>query len=130
MRKFINALVVIVVGLLLVAFAIPNRHLVTVSFDPFDRTDTVLSLTLPLFLLLVVVAILGVIAGSCATWLGQHHWRRAARRHEADARSARAELADLRASMAPPRQEPQRLPAVSPTGLFGPVGRDKQRATL
>jgi uncharacterized integral membrane protein len=130
MRKFLNALVVIVVGLFLVAFAVPNRHLVTVSFNPFDPGDSALSFTLPLFLLMIVVAILGVIAGSCATWLGQHHWRRAARRHEADARSARAELADLRASMAPARQDPQRLPVASPAGLFGPVGRDKQRATL
>jgi uncharacterized integral membrane protein len=130
MRKFLNALLAIVVGLFLVAFAVPNRHLVTVSFNPFDPSDSALSFTLPLFLLMIVVAIVGVVAGGCAVWLGQHHWRRAARRHAADARAAQAELAGLRASLAPPRQEPQRLPAVSQAGLFGPVGRDKQRATL
>jgi hypothetical protein len=85
---------------------------------------------MPLFLLLILVAAFGVLAGGCAVWFGQRHWRRAARRHEADARTARTELAGLRAQAAPTRPDPQRLPAPSGVGLYGPVGRDKQRATL
>ncbi|MDE2379881.1 LapA family protein [Bradyrhizobium sp.] len=134
MRKFLTALIVIPLGLVFVTFAVANRHFVTVSFNPFDSADSALSLSLPLFALLIVVAILGVVAGGLATWFGQRHWRKAARRHEADARSARIELADLRASVAAARQgqrqDPQRLPAPSGAGLYGPVGRDKQRATL
>jgi len=34
------------------------------------------------------------------------------------------------AGSAPARPEPQRLPAPSGVGLYGPIGRDKQRATL
>ena len=130
MRKFLTALIVIPLALLLVDFAVANHHLITVSFDPFDSADPTLAVALPLFLVLILVAVLGVLAGGCAVWFGQRHWRRAARRHEADARSARAELADIRASTAPARPEPQRLPAPSGVGLYGPVGRDKQRATL
>jgi uncharacterized integral membrane protein len=130
MRKFLTALIVIPLGLLLVVFAVANRHFVTVSIDAFNSTDPALSFTLPLFALLIVVAILGVVAGGCATWFGQRHWRRTARRLEADARSVRAELADLRASTAPARPEPLRLPVPSGAGLYGPIGRDKQRATL
>ncbi|TYO64901.1 DUF1049 domain-containing protein [Bradyrhizobium hipponense] len=130
MRKFLTALIVIPLGLLLVVFAVANRHFVTVSFDPFISNDPSLSITLPLFLLLILVAALGVLAGGSAVWFGQRHWRRAARRHEADARTARAELTDLRASTAPARPDPQRLPARSALGLYGPIGRDKQRATL
>ncbi|MEK9280719.1 MULTISPECIES: LapA family protein [unclassified Bradyrhizobium] len=134
MRKFLTALIVIPLGLILVDFAVANRHFVTVSFDPFISADPSLSVTLPLFLLLIVVAVLGVLAGGCAVWLGQGRWRRAARRNEAEARSARAELADLRAQAAAARQDrgkdPQRLPIPSGAGLYGPIGRDKQRATL
>lgn len=130
MRKFLTALILIPLGLILVAFAVANRHFVTVSFNPFDSSDPELSFTLPLFALLIVVAILGVVAGGCATWVGQRRWRRAARQHEADARVARAELAGLRASTAAKPQDSQRLPAPSVAGLYGPVGRDKQRATL
>jgi uncharacterized integral membrane protein len=130
MRKFLTALIVIPLGLILVTFAVANRHFVTVSFDPFMANDPSLSVTMPLFLLLILVAALGVVAGGCAVWFGQRHWRRAARRNDAEARAARVELANLRAQAAPARPDPQRLPAPSGTGLYGPVGRDKQRATL
>ncbi|WP_439359234.1 DUF1049 domain-containing protein [Bradyrhizobium sp. DASA03007] len=130
MRKFLTALIVIPLGLLLVVFAVTNRHFVTVSFDPFLSSDPSLSVTLPLFLLLILVAAMGVLAGGCAVWLGQRHWRRAARRNDADARAARGELADLRAQMAAAKPESQRLPVASGVGLYGPIGRDKQRATL
>ncbi|WP_027514722.1 lipopolysaccharide assembly protein LapA domain-containing protein [Bradyrhizobium sp. WSM1417] len=130
MRKFLTALVVIPLGLILMVFAVANRHFVTVSFDPFVANEPSFSVTLPLFLLLIVVAALGVLVGGCAVWFGQRHWRRAARRHDADARAARSELADLRAQAAAARPESQRLPVPSGMGLYGPVGRDKQRATL
>jgi uncharacterized integral membrane protein len=130
MRKFLTALVVIPLGLILMVFAVANRHFVTVSFDPFVSNDPSFSVTLPLFLLLIVVAALGVLVGGCAVWFGQRHWRRAARRHDADARAARGELADLRAQAAAAKPESQRLPVPSGMGLYGPVGRDKQRATL
>lgn len=130
MRKFLTALIVIPLGLILVTFAVANRHFVTVSFDPFVTDDPSFAVKLPLFLLLIVVAAMGVIAGGCAVWFGQRHWRRAARRHEADARAARLELADLRAQTAAAKPEPQRLPVPSGPGLYGPIGRDKQRATL
>jgi hypothetical protein len=113
-----------------VDFAVANHHLITVSFDPLDSADPALSVTLPLFVVLILVAVLGVLAGGCAVWFGQWHWRRAARRHEADARAVRAELADLRAQMSAGKPEPRSLPVRSGTGLYGPVGRDKQRATL
>jgi uncharacterized integral membrane protein len=130
MRKFLTALIVIPLGLILMVFAVANRQFVTVSFDPFVSNDPSFSVTLPLFLLLIVVAALGVFAGGCAVWFGQRHWRRAARRNEAEARAARGELADLRAQAAAARPESQRLPVPSGVGLYGPVGRDKQRARL
>jgi len=130
MRKFLTALIVIPLALVLVTFAVANRHFVTVSFDPFMAADPALSVTLPLFLLLILVGALGVIAGGCAVWFGQRHWRRAARRNEADARAAQVELAGLRAQAAAAKPEAQRLPVPSGVGLYGPIGRDKQRATL
>jgi uncharacterized integral membrane protein len=130
MRKFFTALVVIPLGILFVVFAVANRHLVTVSFDPFNSADPSVAVKLPLFVEIIVVAILGVAAGGISTWLRQRHWRRAARQHEADARRARAETADLRAAAAASRGQAQQLPALSQRGIYGSAGRDKQGATL
>ena len=130
MRKFFSALLLIPLGLFFVIFAVANRHLVTVSFDPFNSTYPTVAVTLPLFVLIIVVAILGVVAGGTATWFRQGHWRRSARRHEADARAARSQLADLRAGAAAPRGDLQRLPALTVGGGYRSGGRDKQDATL
>ena len=131
MRKFLTAVVLIPLGLIFIVFAVANRHLVTVSFDPFNSTDPSVAVTLPLFVVIIAVAILGVAAGGCATWFRQRHWRRAARQHEADARQARTQLAELRAgAMTPSRYDPLHLPAPPQGGGYGVSGRDKQGATL
>src|SRR3954451_13407260 len=130
MRKFLTALVVIPLGVIFVVFAVANRHLVTVSFDPFNSTDPSVAVSLPLFVVIIAAAIAGVAAGGTATWFRQRHWRRAARQHEAEARQARTQLADLRANAAASRYDQQRLPAPAQGGLYGSAGRDKQGATL
>jgi len=129
MRKFVATVVLIPLGLVFVVFAVANRHLVTVSFDPFNSTDPAMAVTLPLFVVLILVAIAGVVAGGSATWFGQRHWRRAARQHEADARQARAQLADLRGAP-PSRYDPQRLSGPALGVGSGIAGRDKQGATM
>jgi uncharacterized integral membrane protein len=130
MRKFLNAVILIPLGLIFLAFAIANRHLVTVSFDPFNSKDPSLGFTLPLFVVIIAVAMLGVVAGGAATWFRQRHWRRAARQHEADAQAARAQLADLRAGAGAVHRLDSRPLGVPPQGGYGAGGRDKQGATL
>jgi len=130
MRKFFSTLFAILFGLIFVTFAVANRHFVTVSFDPFNSVDPSIKLSLPLFVLIIAVAILGVVAGGTATWFGQRRWRRAARQHEADARTAKAQLAELRSPTLTPRGEAQRLALPSRAGFYGASGRDKQGATL
>ena len=129
MRKFLTGLVLIPLGVIFVVFAVANRHPVTVSFDPFNSSDPAVGFTLPLFVVIIAVAIAGVVAGGSATWFRQRRWRRAARLHEADARQARAQLADLRGAP-PSRYDPQRLSGPARGVGSGIAGRDKQGATL
>ena len=130
MRKFFTALVLIPLGVVFIVFAVANRHPVTVSFDPFNSSDPSVGVTLPLFVVIIAVAIIGVAAGGSATWFRQRRWRRAARQHEADARAARTQLADLRANAAAPRGDLRHFPALTQGGGYGSGGRDKQGATL
>ena len=132
MRKFLTALAVIPLGLILMVFAVANRHFVTLSFDPFNTRDPSIGFTMPLFAVIIVVAILGVVAGGTATWFRQRHWRRAARQHEADARQAQAQLAELRAGgMTRSRADSERFLALPAQGTeYGAAGRDKHGATM
>jgi uncharacterized integral membrane protein len=130
MRKFVTAVVLIPLGLIFLVFAVANRHSVTVSFDPFNSADPSIAVTLPLFVVIIAVAIAGVVAGGTATWFRQRHWRRAARQHEADARRTREQLAELRAAATAARYDRQRLAGPAPERSYGSDGRDKQGATL
>ena len=126
MRKFLTALVLIPLGVFFVIFAVANRQLVTVSFDPFNSVTPTVAVTLPLFVVIIVFTMLGVLAGGMATWFRQGRWRRSARQHEAEARQMRTQLADLRTQNA----REQRYPALPQGGIYGSAGRDKQGATL
>jgi uncharacterized integral membrane protein len=126
MQKFLTALALIPLSLILVVFSVANRHMVTVSYDPLDLKDPFGSIELPLYVVITASAILGVVAGGIATWLGQRRWRRAARRNKAEAVEANAQLANLRASIATPSSEgePKRL-------LLGSAGkRDKRELAV
>jgi heme/copper-type cytochrome/quinol oxidase subunit 1 len=90
MRKFVTAFVLIPLGLVIVMFAVANREIITVSFDPFDSVKPAFAFRMPLFILIFVLVGLGVLIGGVAAWLKQHKWRARARRAEADVRRLRS----------------------------------------
>ncbi len=91
MIRFLRIVVIAVVAIILLLFAVANRQSVTVSFDPLGSVqNSAFAIPAPLFAVVIVSAMLGVIAGSAATWVSQRRHRRAARRHRADAEKWRA----------------------------------------
>ena len=100
-RRIVSALIVIPLALAIIAFAVANRQSVTLSFDPLSSTNPAYSATLPLFAVVFMVLILGVLIGGVAAWIGQTKWRRAARKLDADVRVLHQELAAIRRRFAP-----------------------------
>jgi uncharacterized integral membrane protein len=92
MRRFLTLAVLVPLTFVVGIFAIANRAMVTVSFDPFDSSHPALSFSLPLFVLIFVLVGLGVLVGGVAAWFRQHKWRMRARRAEAEARELRVQL--------------------------------------
>jgi uncharacterized integral membrane protein len=92
MVRFLKLVVIAPFAIVLLIFAFANRHFVTVSFDPFASGDTAaFTIEAPLFIVLILTAMLGVVAGGLATWLAQGKHRRAARQARAEAERWRAE---------------------------------------
>jgi uncharacterized integral membrane protein len=128
MRKFLRTMLLVLLGVIIFDFSLANRHLVTVSFDPFASGDSAFDLPPQrLFVVIIAALMLGVLVGGSATWFRQRRWRRAARQHEADARALRTQLADWRAHADMSRRQDQASPAVVPQVGYR---RDKQGATL
>src|SRR5829696_503080 len=95
-RKFLTLIIVLPLAVLILGFAVANRQVITVSFDPFDATQPAYAASLPLFILIFVLVILGIFIGGIAAWLRQASYRRSARRLERENRALHAELYDLK----------------------------------
>jgi len=103
MLRFLKLLLIAPFAILLLIFAYANRHIVTVSFDPLASGETpIYSIQAPLFLVLILTIMAGVVAGGVATWFGQGKHRRAARMYRAEADGLRIELQAAKAALAPP----------------------------
>jgi uncharacterized integral membrane protein len=107
-RRFLRWLLLIALAAVLVAFAVANRQDVTLAFDPFDPAHPAIQGTLPLYMALLIAAIIGVVVGGCASWLQQSSWRRRARWSEAEVRALRTRL-DASRSVPETRPAPPRL---------------------
>ncbi len=113
LRKVVTIFVVVPLGIVLVVFAVANRHAITVSLDPFGAAAPALSATMPLFVVILLCLLIGVIVGGVATWISQGRWRRAARRLDAEARALRIEREALKGELAAKEQMPLPLPRAS-----------------
>jgi hypothetical protein len=109
MKNFLKFLVLAPIAALMLIFAFANRQIITVSFDPFvDGDIPAFAITAPLFLILILAIMLGVLAGGAATWFAQGKYRKAARQNRAEAERLRNE-----AQAARPVGETRIVPSVS-----------------
>jgi uncharacterized integral membrane protein len=99
MFRFLRIVILILLAIVLLGFAFANRDLVTVSFDPFASTDSAaFSIAAPLFAVVIVAAMLGVVAGALATWVSQGRHRRASRQSRVEAEKWRTQAQALKAA--------------------------------
>jgi len=119
LRKIVSTLIIVPLAVIIIAFAVANRQSVTVSFDPFSSTSPAYAATLPLFVLIFVLLILGVLVGGAAAWIGQSKWRRSARKLDGEVRVLHQELDAIRRRFAPEAppiaSEPTAYPVIPPT---------------
>jgi uncharacterized integral membrane protein len=122
LRKIVAALILVPLAIIIIAFAVANRQIVTVSLDPFSSSEPAASLTLPLFALIIVLLITGVVVGGFAAWLRQGKWRTMARRLERQVQALRKKVDALEGTGGGPTiiadagDPPQRLKLRPPAG--------------
>jgi uncharacterized integral membrane protein len=95
-RRIVNWLILLPIAIVSVVVAVANRAPVTVSFDPFGRDLSPLSFSAPLFAVVLVAMMAGVVIGGFA---------------EGELAAARADADRL-------RQELGRGEAGGPVGFF------------
>jgi hypothetical protein len=113
MQRFFSVVILLVLGCVIVAYSVANRTPVTFVLDPF--IDEKLSPTVqgPLSYFLFGAVFLGVIVGWLTGWLGQGHWRKAARKTHKEAAIWKLEAEKLKRG----------LEAANPKGAQTPAPR-------
>ncbi|MEO5805520.1 LapA family protein [Devosia sp.] len=86
-RRIIGWVVLVPLCVVLIVFALANRQLIVLNFNPFVSAEQLSApgYGVPLFLVLYIVLLLGVMLGGVASWFAQgvhrvrgRHWRREA----------------------------------------------------
>jgi uncharacterized integral membrane protein len=106
-RRIVGWVVLVPLCLVLVVFALANRQLVVVNFNPFVPSEalTTPGVGVPMFLVLFTVLLFGVVIGGIATWFAQGQHRR-------DERTYRRETERLSREVDAMRRSPTALPTV------------------
>jgi uncharacterized integral membrane protein len=110
--KLLYWLIALPIGLILIVFSVSNRGGVVVSFSPLP-----FEMSIPVFLLVFAVFVVGVLVGGLLGWMGGHGARRRARERK-------RRIAELESTLRQAEDNLKRQPA--PPVLAAPdVGRDE-----
>jgi len=99
LNRFMLVAIVVPLAIILVALAVANRGPAFFTLDPFNPGNPALTLQLPLFVLLFIALVVGMITGSLATWFKQGRYRKMARQRGQEAEALRQ--ASIRPSQSP-----------------------------
>ncbi|PZQ17233.1 MAG: DUF1049 domain-containing protein [Ancylobacter novellus] len=104
-RRFLAGLIGVPLALVIVLFAVANRQAVTIGFDPFAPATPAFSIQLPLFVVILLSLMLGVLVGGVAAWARQGKWRKEARRRRIEAERLEIETEAARREAAVARRQ-------------------------
>lgn len=107
-RQLIGWFLLLPLSLLLIVFALANRQLVVVNFNPLAPVEGVATsgFGIPLFFVIYAVLLVGVLLGGVATWFAQGHHRIEKRRFRRESERLRSDLDLARRSHAPLPERP------------------------
>lgn len=106
--RFIRLLFLVLLAIVLVAVALANRDMVTLSAFPANFGQYLggrWSVNLPLFLVIFLAFAAGMLAGLIWEYLREAHIRREARQRSAEVARLESEVGNLRDRHAAPRDE-------------------------
>jgi uncharacterized integral membrane protein len=95
--RFLKALILLPVAVLVVLLAVANREPVQLSVDPFTPDAPGLVTSVPLFAVVFASVMLGVVIGGLATWFAQGKHRRARRHYRREVQHLKTETDRMRA---------------------------------
>ncbi len=114
MKTFFKWLLLLPIALVVLIFSVANRQTVNVVLDPVGLISDGMVVAAPLFVIVFLTLMAGVILGGVATWFAQGSHRRLTRETLADVRALREETRHKNEEVAQLRTEIAALPPPMP----------------
>ena len=99
MKTILKLLLLLPVAVVVIVFTTSNRHDVKVVADPSGMVFPGIHVEAPLYIVVLVSMIVGVLIGGIASWMKQGKHRKAARVARADSRKLEAETERLKSQV-------------------------------
>lgn len=90
--NFLRLLLLLPFLALAVIIAVANRQTVLFSLDPITETAPAIGIEAPLFAIIFLSILLGIVLGGGAAWIRQRKWRRLAKAEHKQIKSLSREL--------------------------------------
>ena len=98
-KRFIGWFILIPICAILIIFALANRQVVTLHFDPTSALNPILAnVEVPLFIIIYSMLFIGVILGGIAVWFTQGKFRKKSRTLAKKITSLEFEIDELKKS--------------------------------
>ncbi len=88
MKRLVTLLVLVPIGIIIVALAVANRQSVTLNVPPDVGGAPFYSQSIPVYALIFIALLVGMVIGSFATWVKQGKHRKQARVQKVEATKA------------------------------------------
>ncbi len=94
-KHLIGWFILLPISALLIIFALANRHLITLNFDPISADNPLIaSLSIPLFVVIFIMLLFGILLGGIAVWFSQAKKRAQLNRARKNIKTLELELSE------------------------------------
>ena len=115
MLRFIRLTVMVLLAVVILTLAVTNRQDVLIYLDPIAGKDFAPAIQAPLYVVIFVCVMVGVVLGALSMWVGQGRWRRQAKARSSEVQKLKREMALLETELASLKKGKRNLSAA----LFG-----------
>ncbi len=116
-KRLIGWFILAPISIILIIFALANRQLIVVNFDPFSVNDPLIpAITIPLFLLIFILLLIGIFLGGISVWFSQAKIRWQLRKARINIKALQLEIDELKSKKN--KQNAQNQSILDPTDII------------
>ncbi|EJF85148.1 LapA family protein [Candidatus Bartonella washoeensis] len=94
-KRILLAIILLPITVVLIAFIVVNRQIVTLTLDPFRISSENFTYQAPFFIWLFIFFGFGVLLGSIINWFSYHKCKKALKESKAELEKLKMSIADM-----------------------------------